>query len=105
MAECILALVLGCVPEPLGTHCLSSLTHLYFCTGVGGGFTYLRGRWASMASEAITRRLRNRLFSHLERLPAAFHDRSETGDLIQRCTSDDQGEDEAEPGRRLRDAA
>ncbi len=58
------------------------------CTGVGGGFTYLRGRWASMASEAITRRLRNRLFSHLERLPAAFHDRSETGDLIQRCTSD-----------------
>lgn len=58
------------------------------CTAVGGAFTYLRGRWASTASEAITRRLRNRLFSHLERLPSAFHDRSETGDLIQRCTSD-----------------
>ena len=39
------------------------------CTGVGGGFTYLRGRWAASASEAITRRLRNRLFSHLEHLP------------------------------------
>ena len=58
------------------------------CTGVGGGFTYLRGRWAATASEAITRRLRDRLFSHLEHLPTAFHDNSETGDLIQRCTSD-----------------
>lgn len=54
----------------------------------GGVLTYLRGRWAAIASQAITQALRDRLFTHLEHLPASFHDRSATGDLIQRCSSD-----------------
>jgi ATP-binding cassette subfamily B protein len=49
---------------------------------------YARGRWAALASEAIVRGLRGRLFEHLERLPCAYHDRADTGDLVQRCTSD-----------------
>jgi ATP-binding cassette, subfamily B, bacterial len=53
-----------------------------------GLFTYLRGRWAAQASEGIVRRLRHELYSHLERLPAAYHDRADTGDLVQRCSSD-----------------
>ena len=53
-----------------------------------GLFTYLRGRWAAEASEGIVRRLRHELYSHLERLPAAYHDRADTGDLVQRCSSD-----------------
>jgi ATP-binding cassette, subfamily B, bacterial len=53
-----------------------------------GLFTYLRGRWAAQASEGIVRRLRYELYSHLERLPAAYHDRADTGDLVQRCSSD-----------------
>ncbi len=57
-------------------------------TAVAGAFQYLRGRWAAMASEAIVRRLRDRLFHHLERLPVAFHAKADTGDLVQRCTSD-----------------
>jgi ATP-binding cassette subfamily B protein len=32
--------------------------------------------------------LKDRLYDHLQRLPAKYHDRAETGDLIQRCTSD-----------------
>ena len=55
---------------------------------IHGCFTFLRGRWAAQASEGISRQLRHRLFEQLERLPCAFHDQAETGDLVQRCSSD-----------------
>jgi len=57
-------------------------------TAAAGAFHYLRARWAAIASEEIVRRLRNHLYRHLERLPAAYHDRADTGDLVQRCSSD-----------------
>ncbi|MEM7309003.1 MAG: ABC transporter ATP-binding protein [Planctomycetota bacterium] len=57
-------------------------------TALAGLFQYLRGRWAAQASEGIVRTLRQRLYSHLERLPCAYHDGTDTGDLVQRCTSD-----------------
>ncbi|MDH3592139.1 MAG: ABC transporter ATP-binding protein/permease [Planctomycetota bacterium] len=57
-------------------------------TAAAGVFHYLRGRWAAEASEGIVRALRDRLYDHLQRLPAAFFDRAETGDLVQRCSSD-----------------
>lgn len=57
-------------------------------TTAAGLFQYLKGRWAAKASEAIMRRLRNTLHGHLAGLPARFFDKSETGDLVQRCTSD-----------------
>ena len=53
-----------------------------------GLFTYVRGRWAAEASEGIVRRLRHELYSHLERLPARYHDQADTGDLVQRCSTD-----------------
>jgi ATP-binding cassette subfamily B protein len=53
-----------------------------------GLFTYLKGRWSAEASERIVRNLRDRLYDHLQRLPFSYHARAETGDLIQRCTSD-----------------
>ena len=53
-----------------------------------GLFTYFRGRWAAEASEGIVRRLRHELFSQLEQLPSAYHDQADTGDLVQRCSSD-----------------
>jgi len=57
-------------------------------SAAGGLFQYLRGRWAALASEAIVERIRNRIYGHLERLACTFHDRADTGDLVQRCTSD-----------------
>lgn len=50
--------------------------------------TYLKGRWSAQASEQFAKKLRNRLYTHLQRLPFSYHARAETGDLIQRCTSD-----------------
>ena len=53
-----------------------------------GLFNYLNGRWAAQASESITRRIRNALYAHLQRVPTRFYSAHQTGDLIQRCTSD-----------------
>jgi ATP-binding cassette subfamily B protein len=57
-------------------------------TILAGIFNHLKGRFAAQASDGIARRLKDRLFDHLQHLPASYHDRAETGDLIQRCTSD-----------------
>ena len=57
-------------------------------TALSGVFTYLKGRWSAQASEIIARRLRDRLYEHLQKLPCSYHDRTDTGDLVQRCTSD-----------------
>ena len=57
-------------------------------TALGGLFLYLRGRWAAMASEAIARKLRDALYERLHHLPASFFDTADTGDLVQRCSSD-----------------
>ncbi len=55
---------------------------------VEGGFAFLSSRLASFSAENITRRLRNFLFDHLQRLPFSYHSRTPTGDLIERVTSD-----------------
>ena len=55
---------------------------------VQGIFTFLSGWLTSKSAENVTRRLRNFLFDHLQRLPYAYHAESQTGDLIARSTSD-----------------
>jgi ATP-binding cassette subfamily B protein len=55
---------------------------------VSGGFSYLKGWQSARASDGIARRLKDRLYDHLNHLPAPCHDRMDTGDLVQRCTSD-----------------
>ena len=53
-----------------------------------GGFAYFSGRLAAYTAEGITRRLRNFLFDHIQRLSVSYHNTTPTGDLIERCTSD-----------------
>lgn len=53
-----------------------------------GYFTYARGRLAALASEGIVRRLRERIYAHLHDLPAPYYDAADTGDLVQRASSD-----------------
>lgn len=57
-------------------------------TAIAGVFLYLRGRWAAMAAEATVRSVRDRVYDHLGHLPCSYHDTADTGDLVQRCTSD-----------------
>ncbi|NLN71040.1 MAG: ABC transporter ATP-binding protein [Chloroflexi bacterium] len=53
-----------------------------------GTFTFISGWLAAKTAEGTTRRLRNFLFDHLQRLPFAYHAEAQTGDLIARATSD-----------------
>jgi ATP-binding cassette subfamily B protein len=45
---------------------------------------YAQGRF----SEGISKRLRDRLYSHIQSLDYSFHNNADTGDLVQRVTSD-----------------
>jgi ATP-binding cassette subfamily B protein len=53
-----------------------------------GSFTFLSGRLAAQTSEGVARRIRDYLFDHIQRLSFSYHDQTQTGELIQRSTSD-----------------
>ncbi|HEX3052277.1 MAG TPA: ABC transporter ATP-binding protein [Aggregatilineaceae bacterium] len=55
---------------------------------IEGGFTFLSGALAARTAEGITQRLRNYLFDHVQRLTFTYHDNNQTGELLQRSTSD-----------------
>lgn len=55
---------------------------------IEGSFSYFSGRLAAYTAEGITRRLRNYLYDHIQRLGFSYHDKTPTGELIERCTSD-----------------
>ncbi|MCI8660626.1 MAG: ABC transporter ATP-binding protein [Lachnospiraceae bacterium] len=40
------------------------------------------------AGENFAKNMRDSLFAHVQRLPMSWHDQNQTGDIIQRCTSD-----------------
>lgn len=53
-----------------------------------GLFKYGESVFNRLGSETLVQTMRNRLFSHLERLPSSWFTAHQTGDVIQRCTSD-----------------
>jgi len=55
---------------------------------IKGFFLFLKGKWSATAAESIAKRMREKLFDHLQRLPYEYHVKAQTGDLVQRCTSD-----------------
>jgi len=53
-----------------------------------GGFTFLSGKLAAQTAEGVTLRLRDYLYDHLQRLTFSYHDTMQTGELVQRSSSD-----------------
>jgi len=53
-----------------------------------GAFSFISGKLSARTAEGITRRLRNYLYDHIQRLSFTYHDQTQTGELIQRTTSD-----------------
>ncbi|MBX3009906.1 MAG: ABC transporter ATP-binding protein [Caldilineaceae bacterium] len=51
-------------------------------------FTFQSRKLAAQTAEGITRRLREYLYDHIQRLSYTYHDQMQTGDLLQRATSD-----------------
>ncbi|MFO0963404.1 MAG: ABC transporter ATP-binding protein [Phycisphaerales bacterium] len=55
---------------------------------VSGALSLVRGAMTARAAQRSVRRLRERVHRTLLRLPCSHFDRQESGDLLQRCTSD-----------------
>ena len=51
-------------------------------------FQYSTDYLNARGTELMMKRARDTLFAHIERLPFSWHMRHDTGDIIQRCTSD-----------------
>lgn len=51
-------------------------------------FRYIFNLYNTKGAEALVQTMRNRLFSHIQKLPFSWHMKNQTGDIIQRCTSD-----------------
>ena len=51
-------------------------------------FRYGNNFFTLHANQIMLKRMRDTLFSHLQRLPLSWHHTHNTGDIIQRCTSD-----------------
>jgi ATP-binding cassette subfamily B protein len=53
-----------------------------------GFFAFVSGALAGRTSEGITKRVRDYIFDHIQHLTFTYHDQTNTGELIQRSTSD-----------------
>lgn len=73
---------------PLTTALWVAAAAVVVCALFSGIFNYICRNCVAKGSEGFIKRLRNRLFDHIQRLPFSWHAEHHTGDIIQRCTSD-----------------
>lgn len=93
-------MVMGKAPElPALLQRLPDVTYLFQSVGTSALavcvlalfaalFRTLSGALNSAGAETLVQRMRRLLFSHLLQLPCSWYSRNQTGDIIQRCTSD-----------------
>ncbi len=55
---------------------------------LSGASTFISKASTAKSSETFIKRLHDALFYHTQKLPMSFHSKHQTGDIIQRCTSD-----------------
>lgn len=53
-----------------------------------GIFSFASNAISASSTEKAIKQLRDKLFSHIQALPIAYHSKTPTGELIQRCTGD-----------------
>jgi len=61
---------------------------LIFCALVNGVLQFTQARFMAYGSETLVKTARDTMFRHVLRLPFKWHTEHQTGDTIQRCTSD-----------------
>ena len=61
---------------------------LIILTMLRGIFLYFKNTLSSKASENTAKKIRETLYDHIQKLPYDYHVKADTGELIQRCTSD-----------------
>jgi ATP-binding cassette, subfamily B, multidrug efflux pump len=65
-----------------------SVIALLGITLIRGVVTFLQGRWSEVSSQGVAYDLRNALYQKLTDLSFAYHDRTETGQLLSRAIQD-----------------
>lgn len=58
---------------------------VYICVGIA---VYKKGIYAGIVSETFAKNIRDKMYDHLQKLPFSYHKVKDSGDLIQRSTSD-----------------
>lgn len=53
-----------------------------------GLFQYLRGRWIAVSTENAAKNMRDTIYDHLQHMEYSEHVKAQTGDLLQRSTTD-----------------
>ncbi len=53
-----------------------------------GTFMYFKGKLSAVAAQSSSKRMREKIYDHLQHLPFDYHVKAQTGDIVQRCTSD-----------------
>jgi ATP-binding cassette subfamily B protein len=92
-ASTLIPLVLEAVVNgPIHRHDRGALVPMFFLAlGLGvaeAGLIAMRRRVQSIAIQMVEREIRNDLYARLQRLPVAFHDEWQTGQLLSRATVD-----------------
>lgn len=74
--------------EMLRTHIAICAAASLLFAAIGGLSNYAYRMNLAKGCEGTVARIRNRLFDHIQRLPYAWHNSHQTGEIIQRCTND-----------------
>ena len=74
--------------EHLWRNVLLCTAGIVACALFAALFNYLSKLGIAKGTEGFIKKLRDRLFSHIQRLPFSWHTKTQTGDIIQRCISD-----------------
>ena len=73
--------------EPIKSVIIVAVTLVIFQI-IRGGLMLLNGYLKGVYAEGISLNMRNKLFRHIGNLSYSYHNNVDSGDLIQRCTSD-----------------
>lgn len=74
--------------EYLRSHLYLLALAIIFVAIFSGLSTFVTRTCTAQAGENFAKNMRDSLFAHVQRLPMSWHDQNQTGDIIQRCTSD-----------------
>ncbi|MEA5038459.1 MAG: ABC transporter ATP-binding protein [Clostridiaceae bacterium] len=69
-------------------HLMVCAAGVVICAALNGIFNFFSRMSIAEYTESLIRRMRDALFTHTQHLPFAWHTANQTGDIIQRCTSD-----------------
>ncbi|MCM1259846.1 MAG: ABC transporter ATP-binding protein/permease [Prevotella sp.] len=61
---------------------------LFLFQFVRGIFKFLMGFYRQFFGEVLAKKIRKDMYHHIQELPYSYHNNVDTGDLIQRCTTD-----------------